>query len=288
MPERHKHGVDGDGNSATRVSIVHRAKRSGMEIKILNWTLIVVVAILLLSMAYGYRRGLIRMVFTSVLLVLTLVLTRLASPYVTEIVQNYTGLYDTVYTQMEGYLDKQVQKAAEESGVPLPDGVSADQVLDQMTSGQQSQLIQRLPLPENLRQSLQENNNSEIYKLIGAAGFTSYLAAYLSRLILNAVCSLLTFLFVSLVLRLLAVALDIISHLPVIHTLNKVGGMLVSLLLGLAIVWVGFLAATALSGTVFGQEVLRSISENAFLSLLYQHNLLLQAVSGVGALLMNA
>lgn len=254
----------------------------------MNWTLIVVVAILLLSMAYGYRKGLIRMVFTSVLLILTLVLTRLASPYVTEIVQNYTGLYDTVYTQMEDYLDKQVQKAAEESGVPLPDGVSADQVLDQMTSGQQSQLIEKLPLPENLRQSLQENNNSEIYKLIGAASFTSYLAAYLSRMILSAVCSLLTFLFVSLVLRLLAIALDIISHLPVIHTLNKVGGMIVSLLLGLAIVWVGFLAATALSGTAFGQEVLRSISESTFLSLLYQHNLLLQAVSGVGAILMNA
>ena len=228
------------------------------------------------------------MVFTSVLLILTLVLTRLASPYVTEIVQNYTGLYDTVYTQMEDYLDKQVQKAAEESGVPLPDGVSADQVLDQMTSGQQSQLIEKLPLPETLRQSLQENNNSEIYKLIGAASFTSYLAAYLSRMILSAVCSLLTFLFVSLVLRLLAIALDIISHLPVIHTLNKVGGMIVSLLLGLAIVWVGFLAATALSGTAFGQEVLRSISESTFLSLLYQHNLLLQAVSGVGAMLMNA
>ena len=59
-------------------------------------------------------------------------------------------------------------------------------------------------------------------------------------------------------------------------------------LLGLAIVWVGFLAATALSGTPFGQEVLRSISENAFLSLLYQHNMLLQAVSGMGAFLMKA
>ena len=62
-----------------------------METGILNWTLIAVVAILLLSMAYGYRKGLIRMIFTSVLLILTLVLTRLASPYVTEIVQNYTG-----------------------------------------------------------------------------------------------------------------------------------------------------------------------------------------------------
>ena len=259
-----------------------------METGILNWTLIAVVAILLLSMAYGYRKGLIRMIFTSVLLILTLVLTRLASPYVTEIVQNYTGLYDTVYTQMEDYLDKQVQKAAEESGAPLPDGVTAEQVLDQMSSGQQSQLIEKLPLPENLRRSLQENNNSEIYKLIGAGSFTSYLASYLSRMILSAVCSLLTFFVVSLILRLLSIALDIISRLPVIHTLNKVGGMFVSLLLGLAIVWVGFLAATALPGTPFGQEVLRSVSENAFLSLLYQHNMLLQAVSGMGTFLMKA
>ena len=41
-----------------------------METGILNWTLIAVAAILLLSMAYGYRKGLIRMVFTSVLLIL--------------------------------------------------------------------------------------------------------------------------------------------------------------------------------------------------------------------------
>ena len=109
--------------------------------------------------------------------------------------------------------------------------------------------------------------------------------AVTAAMILNAIAYALTFFALYVLLRLIVYALDIVARLPVLHAVNKIGGVLVSLLFALMAVWVFFLLATAASGTAFGREVLRSVQESRFLGFLYDRNLLIDWVVDIGRLL---
>lgn len=250
----------------------------------MNLTLIFVVAILAGSVIYGYRRGFIKMTLASLVVVVALLFTGQVYPYVSNVLKNHTPAYDIAREQIQEYLDGEIRQQAEESmAVPeLPEEVS---ILDQLSSNQQRQLIGAIPVPETIRETLAENNNQEIYRLMGVTSFSDYLSSYLAAMILNAVSYVLSFVVLYAMLRLAVYALDIMAKLPVLHAINKLGGVLVSLLFALLAVWVFFLAATAASGTAFGREVLSSVQESRFLSFLYNRNLLIDLVMDIGKLM---
>ena len=57
---------------------------------------------------------------------------------------------------------------------------------------QQRMMIEQMELPQPMKDALLENNNSEIYHLLGADSFFEYVGSYLTSMILNlmgSVCS---------------------------------------------------------------------------------------------------
>ena len=83
------------------------------------------------------------------------------SPYVTDVLKNHTGLYER--------LQEQVQESMQEK---------IEEQTDQLTVTQQARFIEDLPLPASLKDALQENNNSEVYAVLGVESFTSYPVSY--------------------------------------------------------------------------------------------------------------
>ena len=73
-------------------------------------------------------------------------------------------------------------------------------------------------------------------------------------------------------LKLIFGALNIISHLPVIHTFNKTAGFLLGAIFGIIVVWIIMLLAIALFNTTLGAYIVRSIEENEFMKILYNLN----------------
>ena len=171
------------------------------------------------------------------------------------------------------------------AGTELPAGVGFDefkaQVDDRLSKADQSRIIEKLPVPQSLQESLEENNNAAIYQRLGVDGFTDYVSGFVSNMCLNIIGYVLTFLLVFFALHVLMIVFDFVDRLPVIHGINHFAGALLGIIKGLLIIEVLLLLLVPFSGTGFGTGVLEQIDRNAVMSALYHKNLLVKLLMGV-------
>lgn len=140
----------------------------------------------------------------------------------------------------------------------------------------QIKAIEMAELPEVFKSLLSDNNNDVIYEKLGVKTFAEYVGEFLSKLIIHIVAFLCTFLLVTIVLRAIIFALDIVSELPVLGFFNRLAGGVVGAAGGLIIIWLFFVAITLLYVTAFGREIYQVIQENAILNMLYENNPLMK------------
>ena len=140
----------------------------------------------------------------------------------------------------------------------------------------QIKAIEMAELPEVFKSLLSDNNNDVIYEKLGVKTFAEYVGEFLSKLIIHIVAFLCTFLLVTIVLRAIIFALDIVSELPVLGFLNRLAGGVVGAAGGLIIIWLFFVVITLLYVTAFGREIYQVIQENAILNMLYENNPLMK------------
>lgn len=140
----------------------------------------------------------------------------------------------------------------------------------------QIKAIEMAELPEVFKSLLSDNNNDVIYEKLGVKTFAEYVGAFLSKLIIHIVAFLCTFLLVTIVLRAIIFALDIVSELPVLGFFNRLAGGVVGAAGGLIIIWLFFVVITLLYVTAFGREIYQVIQENAILNMLYENNPLMK------------
>ena len=139
----------------------------------------------------------------------------------------------------------------------------------------QIKAIEMAELPEVFK-SLLSDNNDVIYEKLGVKTFAEYVGEFLSKLIIHIVAFLCTFLLVTIVLRAIIFALDIVSELPVLGFFNRLAGGVVGAAGGLIIIWLFFVVITLLYVTAFGREIYQVIQENAILNMLYENNPLMK------------
>lgn len=140
----------------------------------------------------------------------------------------------------------------------------------------QIKAIEMAELPEVFKSLLSDNNNDVIYEKLGVKTFAEYVGEFLSKLIIHIVAFLCTFLLVTIVLRAIIFALDIVSELPVLGFFNRLAGGVVGAAGGLIIIWLFFVVITLLYVTTFGREIYQVIQENAILNMLYENNPLMK------------
>lgn len=132
--------------------------------------------------------------------------------------------------------------------------------------------IEAADLPGLFKNLLTENNNEEIYEDLGVQTFAQYVGSFLAKLIINIVAFLVTFILVSLILRAIVFALDIVANLPVLGAINRVAGGAVGAVGALIIVWILFIVVTLLYVTSFGREASEMIQGNVITRMLYEYN----------------
>ena len=140
----------------------------------------------------------------------------------------------------------------------------------------QIKAIEMAELPEVFKSLLSDNNNDVIYEKLGVKTFAEYVGEFLSKLIIHIVAFLCTFLLVTIVLRAIIFALDIVSELPVLGFFNRLAGGVVGAAGGLIIIWLFSVVITLLYVTAFGREIYQVIQENAILNMLYENNPLMK------------
>ncbi len=227
----------------------------------MNWLFWVVVAFIAYHVIDGLRRGFIRKVVSALSLVITLVLVTYLTPQITTFIQNNTSLHENLQEKCsEIFLNGEYNET-----------VKTDQVL----------MIENMDLPENMKEMLLENNNTEAYDLLEVSGFHDYVGAYLANMIINALAYLLSFVIVWTAIRAILLALDVVTMLPILHGINKLAGGVLGIVYGVALVWIAFLLVTILCNGDLGRQFFALISANPFLLFLYNQNVIMKIVFGL-------
>ena len=221
----------------------------------MNWLFIVVIVILAGFTIYSYQRGFVKSALSMTLFLITILLVNLVNPYVTEYVMEQTSVYETVKNScMEIYSPKNQKEI--------------------QTQGSDEEIINSYPVADILKKKMIEDNNAEQYQLLDVSAIEEYIAAYIAKTIISSASYVLTFLLVSILLRVLMTALDILTHLPLLKEINRTIGGVLGLAEGLIIVWLIFVAADIFSSTEFGISVQQQINSNVLLKFLSDNNII--------------
>lgn len=236
----------------------------------MNWLLIGVGIIFFICMAIGYAKGFIKIIVSFGTTIASLALVIFLTPY--------TGKAIVAMTP----IDEMVKEKC--ISMMIPEGVDIDISeipLDKIELPRQKQMeiLEKADIPEFLKKGLMENNNNEAYKQLGVSNFMDYIGAYVSDIIVKIISFLITFLVVTIFIRAIIFALDIITALPVINGLNRVAGIAVGGLIAVILVWIAFLIITLLYNSDIGRECFRCIENSEFLTFLYEKNVILDWVT---------
>jgi hypothetical protein len=140
------------------------------------------------------------------------------------------------------------------------------------TTRQTTELIQDLPLPGALRDLLLTNNTPDIYELLSVQTVEEYIGGFIANMAINIMSMVLVFILVWLLLRIVGNILNIIGRLPVINTLNRLGGLGVGFVLGMLVVWLGLTIVGVLFATPANPQVNEWLDGSMIARWLYENN----------------
>lgn len=231
-----------------------------------NILLIGVGLFMILMTAIGLKRGMIKMAFSLVSVIIVLLLVNILTPPVKQILKT-----TPVYTQIQSGIEKYVQDNVD----------TATENVTQTGVNAQKKIINSLPLPKEVKKSLKKNNTEKSYTAMKVDSFAEYISESLADMILGAITFVLLFVVLTILIRILIHILDIVAKLPVIKTFNSIGGAIVGMCESIVIIWLLCILVTACSTTEWGQTVCKAVAENGFLSFIYDNNVIQQLITGI-------
>ncbi|MGN1267677.1 MAG: CvpA family protein [Dorea sp.] len=293
----------------------------------MDWVLLTIGAIFLISIIVGICRGAVKITVSLVTTIVTLVVVFFATPYVANVIEEKTPIDEMIReyaviamagevtgegAEESGLTEEGVRKVLnaagvseeelEEHGITITDivngeiddgelaqyGISSrllvglrngstemitEEVEDvELPRDLQIKAIEMADLPDIFRELLNENNNDVIYGELGAETFAQYVAAYLSKLIINIVAFLVTFIFATILIRAVVFALNIVSELPGVGFVNRLVGGVLGAAGALIIVWVLFVILTLLYTTSIGKDIYEVVQNNEITKFIYEYN----------------
>ena len=230
----------------------------------MTWLGIVVAGILLLTAYKGFRRGFIREIVSFFFVFLALAVSWAINPYVNEFFMENTPVYEKIQESCQSFVESQKKQELTSPGTE-----------------EQTGFIEGLELPELLQKGLESNNTAEVYTYLAVDSFGEYISEALARMIVNGLSFFVSYLLASVILRLGTWVLNLLAGLPVLKSANKLAGGLVGAVKGVLFVWIAFLVMTILCSTSIGKETLALIEKDAFLNVLYEYDIFVNAFMSI-------
>lgn len=220
----------------------------------MSWISIGLILICIVTGIRGYRRGFTKTVVSMISFLIIMLLVSILNPLLSGIVERYTDLGEKTeqycLEAMTGHLESETELGRNE----------------------QISWIEELPIPEQIKTELVENNNNVIYEVLDAANFFGYIASYLSKLILRAIVYLISIIAAWLIVKIVSLCISGVAHMPVIGFFNRIAGFGLGVVKGMLVVWILFLGVTIFSGTGAGSTLLVQIRQDAVANVLYEKN----------------
>lgn len=231
----------------------------------MNWVLIVVLLILPVSAMIGYKKGILRIVYSMAAWVIALVFVSWVTPHINSYLLENTSIHATIEAQCEEKIrlsaNEQIEKSGQEKKAELMGYLEKDTGLEKLGISLPDSVVERIFEKTTAAGELLEE--SGIYAMIA-----SELADFLLKGISFLVALVVTWVFVHVVSSLLG----IMSHLPIIKGTNRCLGGAVGLLEGMLVIWLVFYIIALGSMGEMGQTITAYVYESPFLVFLYENN----------------
>ena len=225
----------------------------------MNTVCILIGILFFICVLIGWAQGLFRVIVSVAGLVASLMIAAYVAPHVS------------------GYLEEKTQ-IDERLAEHIVQELQFSELGQEATRGIQVTVIQELPLPEALKNNILDNNNSEMYQALEVSGVYEYISKSIAVVILNAA----VFLFLTFMCRVffffLGKAVGELAKVPIVRSIDKVGGGFLGAMRGLILIWIFFLILSITSTFSWSQEITQQIQQFAPLKLLYDNNVLLDIV----------
>jgi uncharacterized membrane protein required for colicin V production len=222
----------------------------------MNGLLVVVLAILIFFMFYGYYQGLVKIVFSLCSLVLSMLLVTWMVPYITVFLQENTGVYDALEKVCAEKLEQNLEQeetTPEEVKTQKPDALN----------------IIGVELPAVMQKQITENVTD--FSLEKSGGF-KFVSGYLAGWMLKGIAFVVAMVLVSILLRVILGVLNVVTRLPVLNGANRILGIGVGFIEGLLVIWLLLFIVTISSTSDFGRQLIGYIEESEILRYLYNNN----------------
>lgn len=221
----------------------------------MNWILIAVLVIIGVLAFVGFKKGLIKMVFSLVSTIAALLIAMLFSPVVAGMMKSNEAIV--------GFFDEKIAAVVD---------FSSEEALEETEENQKS-WTESLPLPETFKESILKNNTEENYLSMQVDRFEEYACRQITNVIINAIAFVVTLILAIIALAILCKTLDLLAKLPLLKQINAAAGLAAGAAEGLLVVWILFVILTMFAGTEFGSEAMSMIAENPLLDFLYKNNM---------------
>ena len=205
--------------------------------------------VLLASIFIGWRKGFLKMTLSMLALVIALIATWMFSPIVTDFLRD-TPLYSMTKNAVREALEENMTSEGQ-------------------TQEEQEEILEDSFLPAHIVEVLKENNHESVYESLKAKDFLDYVSAYVAGIVINLTGVVITFVIAGLVIHIVMLLLSVVDLIPGLHAVNKLGGAFLGFVQGLILIWLLCFVVTLLAPTEIGQEMLKAIEENVFLSMIY-------------------
>ena len=231
----------------------------------MNWLLVIVLIIIVFAMIRGFNRGFLRVLYSLVAIILLIVLVGYATPHISGFLKENTKIYTSV---SEKWADR------------IRDSVGG--AVDSTVQGQQETLdAAGIHLPSVLEAYIFDDGVQAAQHTIEETGLYIQAGNRMADIIVAILAFLLALILAVIIVWIIGKATDVVNKIPIIKGINRFLGIFAGAFQGFIIVWLLFLAVAMISGTDIGKLLVRSIEENQFLSILYNHNMLLEIFSTI-------
>ena len=228
---------------------------------------IIIILIIVINMLVGYRKGFVATVLSLFIFVFAIILTRAFTPAFTEFLKT-TPLYDMI-----------VRWTAD--SISLGDGVN--QMVTTAITNVQTEVIGRFNMPEWLMGFLNLDkiaSSVDVGAVVDLKAIELMIATQITDFIIQMLSGIVLFFIFYIGLKVVAISINLITLLPIIHTLNKTVGTVAGLIRGVIIVWVLLIVFMLLflrPDTVFAE-----LYETSYLAIwLNERNILLSMLVGI-------
>lgn len=226
----------------------------------MSWLFWILLIFLMILAIQGFRKGMVKTAISMVSFIIVIGVTSWLNPYVSDFIREKTDWQERI---QQGCKDIFFEEIGEELELP---------------ADLQTEIIDELPLPKSMKEKLTENNNIEVYQQLAANSFAEYLSGYVAYAIINGIAFVISFVITIIIVKLILYAVDILTELPVVGTLNRLGGLLLGSVQGLLWIWILFLIVTLLCNTSVGAYLMKTIQEDTILKWIYDRNYLMHII----------